>query len=223
MAPPGPGPALSELYGRAQARVVALVTSLDAEQVEAPVPACPGWSVRDVVAHMTAVSEDVLDGRLSGPPTEEQTGAQVARFRGRPLPEVLARWEELGPRLGEAIDAFAVWPAVLDVATHEHDIRGAVGRPGARDNEVVWLGSDRLLTWLRPRVVLRVVVEDETYALGLEEGEPIELRTGRFEALRWRMGRRSRAQLAGLDWIGDPSPVLDHLSVFGPSPVDITE
>ena len=223
MAPPDPRPALSELYGQAQARVVALVTGLDAAQVEAPVPTCPGWSVRDVVAHMTAISEDVLEGRLSGPPTEEQTMAQVIRFRGRPLTEVLEHWQELGPRLGEVIDASEVWPAVLDVATHEHDIRGALRRPGARDSEVVRLGSDRLLTWLRPRVALRIVVEDETYDLGPEGPEPIALRTGRFDALRWRMGRRSRAQLAGMDWAGDPSPVLDHLTVFGPSPVDITE
>ncbi len=219
----GPEPALSQLYAQSQARVIALVAGLDRAQVEAPVAACPGWRVRDVVAHLTAVSEDVLEGRLTGPPTDEQTAAQVARFRDRPLSEVLARWDELGPRLGEAIDAFDVWPAVLDVATHEHDIRGAVGEPGARDDAVVRLGADRLLTWLRPAVSLRVVVEDETYELGPAGAEPIVLRTGRFEALRWRMGRRSRSQLAGLDWAGDPAPVLDHLVVFGPSPSDIIE
>jgi uncharacterized protein (TIGR03083 family) len=223
MASTGPEPALSQLYGQTQARVVALVTQLDGQQVEAPVPACPGWSVRDVVAHLTAVSEDVLEGRLSGPPSDEQTAAQVARFRDRPLSEVLARWDELGRQFGAAIDAFEVWPAVLDVATHEHDIRGAVGEPGARDSEVVWLGADRLLTWMQPPVAVRVVVEDETYDLGPRGEEPIVLRTGRFEALRWRMGRRSRAQLAGLDWTGDPAPVLGHLVVFGPAPADITE
>ncbi|MGA2473651.1 MAG: maleylpyruvate isomerase family mycothiol-dependent enzyme [Acidimicrobiales bacterium] len=223
MASAGPEPALSQLYGQTQARVVALVTGLDGRQVEAPVPACPGWRVRDVVAHLTAVSEDVLEGRLTGPPSDEQTAAQVARFRDRPLSEVLTRWEELGPRFGEAIDGFDVWPAVLDVATHEHDIRGAVAEPGARDSEVVRLGAERLLTWMQPPVALRVVVEDETYDLGPGGGEPIQLTTGRFEVLRWRMGRRSRLQLAGLDWAGDPSPVLDHLVVFGPSPADITE
>jgi len=220
-------PALSELYGHTQARVVALVVELDEGQLEAPVPACPGWRVRDVVGHMVAVGEDVLEGRLTGPPTDEQTAAQVARFADRPLAEVLARWRELGPQFGEAIDAFTVWPAVLDVATHEHDIRGAVGAPGARETEVVRLGADRLLTWMRPPVPLRVEVEDETYDLGPEGGAAgeaaIVLRTGRFEALRWRMGRRSRAQLAGLDWAGDPAPVLDHLVVFGPSPLDIAE
>ena len=88
---------------------------------------------------------------------------------------------------------------------------------------MVRLGADRLLTWMQPPVALRVVVEDETYDLGPAGQEPIVLRTGRFEALRWRMGRRSRLQLAGLDWAGDPSPVLGHLVVFGPSPADITE
>jgi hypothetical protein len=37
------------------------------------------------------------------------------------------------------------------------------------------------------------------------------------------MGRRSRGQLAALDWSGDPSPVLDHLVVFGPAMADIAE
>ena len=175
------------------------------------------------MAHLTAVGEDVLEGRLTGPPSDEQTAAQVARFADRPLSEVLSRWRELTPQFGEAIDAFGVWPAVLDVATHEHDIRGAVGAPGARGVDVVRLGADRLLTWMRPPVPLRVEVEDEAYDLGPEGEAAIVLRTGRFEALRWRMGRRSRAQLAGLDWSGDPAPVLDHLVVFGPSPADIAE
>ena len=223
MAPAPAEPTLSQLYEKTQVRVVSLVVELDEQQVLAPVPACPGWCVRDVVAHLTAVGEDVLEGRLTGPPSDEQTAAQVARFADRPLSEVLSRWRELTPQFGEAIDAFAVWPAVLDVATHEHDIRGAVGAPGARDVDVVRLGADRLLTWMRPPVPLRVEVEDEAYDLGPEGEAAIVLRTGRFEALRWRMGRRSRAQLAGLDWSGDPAPVLDHLVVFGPSPADIAE
>ncbi len=88
---------------------------------------------------------------------------------------------------------------------------------------MVRLGADRLLTWMRPPVPLRVEVEDDAYELGPEGEAAVVLRTGRFEALRWRMGRRSRAQLVGLDWAGDPAPVLDHLAVFGPSPADITE
>lgn len=73
-------PALSQLYEDSRARLLALVTALDERGLDAPVPACPGWRVRDVVAHLTAVAEDVLEGRLTGPPTEEQSAAQVARF-----------------------------------------------------------------------------------------------------------------------------------------------
>lgn len=39
--------------------------------------------------------------------------------------------------------------------------------------------------------------------------EKLVLRTTRFDTLRWRLGRRSRAQLARLDWSADPQPVLD--------------
>ncbi len=216
-------PALSQLYGESRARLLGLVGVLDEPGLAAPVPTCPGWRVRDVVAHLTAVGEDVLEGRLTGPPTEEQSAAQVARFEGRPFAEVLARWDELAPRFGAAIDDFEVWPAVLDVATHEQDVRGALGAPGARDAEVVRLGSDRLLQWMQPPVPLRVVVEDGAYDLGPAGDGAIVLRTDRFAAFRWRLGRRSRRQLAGLDWTGDSSPVLDHLVVFGPATTDIDE
>ena len=49
------------------------------------------------------------------------------------------------------------------------------------------------------------------------------LHTSRFEALRWRTGRRSRAQLAAMDWSDDPAPVLDHLYLFGPADADVVE
>jgi hypothetical protein len=44
-----------------------------------------------------------------------------------------------------------------------------------------------------------------------------------LEAWRWRTGRRSRAQLAAMDWSDDPTPVLDHLYMFGPAETDIVE
>jgi len=37
------------------------------------------------------------------------------------------------------------------------------------------------------------------------------------------MGRRSRAQLAAMSWSGDPAPVIDHLTVFGPAGASIVE
>ena len=214
---------LARMYRETRERLTALVAGLDEAELGVPVPACPGWSVADVIGHLAAIPEDALAGSLTGPPSEEETAAQVARFRGRPMAQTLAGWTELAPRFEEVVAAFKIWPAVIDVASHEQDIRGAVGRPGARDTEVIREMSGWLLARLSPPVRLRVTVEDTQIQVG-PDGEPVlGLTTTRYEAFRWRMGRRSRGQLAALDWSGDPAPVLDHLVIFGPARADITE
>jgi uncharacterized protein (TIGR03083 family) len=230
---------LALLYRDTRERLTSLVSGLDDESLATPVPTCPGWRVRDVVAHLAAVVEDVLAGRLSGPPSEAETAVQVARYTGRPMTQTLAGWTAGGPQFEEIISAFRVPPAVIDVASHEQDIRGALAMPGARDSEAIRQLAGWLLERLRTPVPVCVTVEDAEFRAGLagggraaaepspgagKEGEPVlRLRTTRFEAFRWRMGRRSRDQLGALDWSGDPAPVLDHLVVFGPAQADIVE
>jgi hypothetical protein len=140
------------------------------------------------------------------------------------MPQTLDGWTAGAPRFEEVISAFDIPPAVIDVASHEQDIRGALGRPGARDCPAVQQMAGWLLQNLRTPVPVRVTVEDAEFRIGPGGQEPVlGLRTTRFEAFRWRMGRRSRDQLAALDWSGDPAPVLDHLVVFGPARTDIIE
>jgi uncharacterized protein (TIGR03083 family) len=214
---------LARLYRDTRERLTSLVAGLDGEALATPVPACPGWQVQDVVAHLAAVVEDALAGRLTGPPSEEETAVQVARYKGRPVTRTLAGWTAGAPQFEEVISAFDIPPAVIDVASHEQDIRGALGRPGARDCLAVEQMAAWLLERLRTPVPVRVTVEDAEFRVG-PDGEPVlGLRTTRFEAFRWRMGRRSRDQLAALDWSGDPAPVLDHLVVFGPARSNIAE
>jgi len=216
-------PDLAEMYRETRERLTGLVAGLDDAALATRVPACPGWSVADVVGHLAAIPEDALAGRLTGPPSEAETAVQVERFRGRPMARTLAGWTDLAPRFEEIVAAFDVVPAVIDVASHEQDIRGAVGQPGARDTEVIRELAGWLITRLRPPVPLRVTVGDTRFQVG-PEGEPVlELATTWYEAFRWRMGRRSRSQLAALDWSGDPVPVLDHLVVFGPAVADVIE
>ena len=244
------------LYRDTRERLTALVAGLDDAALATPVPTCPGWLVADVVAHLAPVVEDALAGRLTGPPSEEQTAEQVARYKGRPMTRTLAGWTAGGPQFEEAIGAFNVPQAVLDVASHEQDIRGALGQPGARDTEAVRQMGGWLLERLWTPVPVRVTVEDAEFlagpsgggwaaagggwaaaepspGAGTEEPSPgagrgrdepaLGLTTTRYEAFRWRMGRRSRDQLAALDWSGDPAPVLDHLVVFGPARTEIIE
>jgi uncharacterized protein (TIGR03083 family) len=211
------------MYRETRERLAGLVGGLDETQLGIPVPACPGWSVADVMGHLAAIPEDALAGRLTGPPSEAETAVQVERFRGRPMAQTLAGWADNAPRFEEIVAALEIWPAVIDVASHEQDIRGAVDQPGARDTEVIRQLAAWLVTRLRTPVPLWVTVAGTQYQVG-PDGEPaLELTTTWYEAFRWRMGRRSRGQLAALDWSGDPSPVLDHLVVFGPAPADVIE
>jgi uncharacterized protein (TIGR03083 family) len=214
---------LARLYRDTRERLTSLVSGLDGPALATPVPACPGWEVADVVAHLAAIVEDALAGRLTGPPSEAETAVQVARYKGRPMSRTLAGWTAGAPRFEEVISAFDIPPAVIDVASHEQDIRSALGLPGARDNEAIRQMAGWLLERLRTPVPVCVTVEDAQFRAG-PDGDPVlGLRTTRFDAFRWRMGRRSRGQLAALDWSGDPAPVLDHLVVFGPARSDIAE
>jgi uncharacterized protein (TIGR03083 family) len=215
------------LYQETRERIVGLVKGLDGAGLNGAglntaVAACPGWSVRDVVAHVVGVAEDWVSGRLTGPPTDDDTAAQIARFGDHDLAGLLAAWTQAAAALDDMARS-GVKPPLGDITSHEHDIRAAVGRPGARDSEAVWHSSDQLLTNLRTPVPLLVTVEDGQYLSGPGDGAELRLRTTRFEGLRWRTGRRSRAQLAAMNWSGDPAPVLDHLFLFGPADADVDE
>jgi uncharacterized protein (TIGR03083 family) len=214
---------IDRMYQDTREQITTLVAGLDDAAWRTAVPACPGWSVRDVVAHLAAVAEDWASGRLSEPATDEETAAQVARFGGYDVAGILSAWTDASAQLHHLANTTGLEPPLGDIAIHEHDIRGALGRPGARDSEAVRCIADELLTMLEPPVPLRVVVEDAQYRSGPDGSAEIQLRTTRFEALRWRTGRRSRAQLTAMDWSGDPTPVLDHLYLFGPAEADLVE
>lgn len=215
---------LAALYRDTKARLAGLVAELDDATLATAVPACPGWAVRDVVAHVAAVAEDAVAGRITGIPSDEHNAGQVARLAAVGAGDLLELWDASAAQFEEIVGAFRVWPAVIDVASHEQDIRGAIGRPGARDCDAIRHGVVHLLAILSVPVPLRVVLEDCEHLVGPDsDAAVLTLSTTRFEAFRWRMGRRSRAQLAGLRWSGDPTPVLDHLCFLGPASRDVIE
>ncbi|BBZ62205.1 maleylpyruvate isomerase N-terminal domain-containing protein [Mycolicibacterium monacense] len=213
----------ARLYRECYQRIAELVAPLDDAGCNTPVPACPAWTVRDVVAHVVAVAQEWCDGRLSGVPTDAYTAAQVARFDETSTVDLLAAGSEAVRRLDELARSRGLVAPVGDIVSHEHDIRGALGRPGARDSAAVGYVFDQLVDMLEPPMALCVIVEDGEYHTGPADGDELRLRTSRFETLRWRTGRRSHAQLVAMDWSGDPAPVLDALYLFGPAATDIVE
>lgn len=216
-----------QLYKGVRERVTAMVAGLTPEQQRTPVPACPGWTVHDVVAHLAGIVDDALNGRMEGAPGEAWTARQVEAGQGRSTAELLAQWSEQGAAFEKLPLPFQ---AIADVATHEQDIRGAIGQPGARDNDAIDFVTPIFLDGLAEAYQAQglgpVTISTDRDAVmvgAANEGPAASLRTTRFELFRARLGRRSRDQVLAMGWTGDPTPYLGHFFAFGPAEHDLVE
>ncbi len=215
---------VGDLYRAVRLRTTELLSGLDAEQWNRPVPACPGWRVRDVLGHLVGVMEDAAAGRIAGPPDDGATAAEVARHAEDDPVDLLATWGELAPEFEAAVSAGRIWPAFFDVLSHEHDIRHALDLPDGRDSDEVQLAAKLLVRSASVGRPLWVETGDAVLSSAPVEGaEPITLRASAFEVFRFRLGRRSGDQVLALDWSEDPSGLLDALFVFGPAERPIVE
>lgn len=212
-------------YLEAQARIRTLVNNQNAA---VPVPACPGWTVKDVVAHLAGVFDDVRRGNLEQATTDAWSAAQVEARREKSLTEIGAEWHVSAHThpyvfIGEFAEVMFV-----DLICHEFDIRGAIGNREGRSLPDVRTAALFFLTAVDRDVheqgvpALRVQVEDKSFDLGA--GEPQGTVTlSWFELFRVLSGRRSRAQVAALSWEGDPERWVDHLFILGPAEREIVE
>lgn len=219
-----------EHYRAARERLTALAATLTDRDAATPVPACPGWTVKDVYAHLAGVCADSAAGNLEGAPGDAWTARQVEARRGRSLGEVVAEWNAVAPAL-EAFLAtgtgFTVTMALVDVWTHEQDVRGALGRPGGRDVELVPVLLDRSIAAFASSWAAKGLpparVAGSTREWNLGDGDAAAtLRASDFELLRIFLGRRSRAQVLAR-WEGDGRAFVDALCFFRPAGDDIVE
>src|SRR5437879_3074271 len=114
---------LADVYATSRNRLLELPGSLEPDQLGAPLPATPPWSVLDGYRHLTGVCVDFLDGRLDGAGTPEWTAAQLVARAGRGIDEVCAEWVGRGAEIESRIAAAGSALAFLafDVWTHEQD------------------------------------------------------------------------------------------------------
>jgi uncharacterized protein (TIGR03083 family) len=225
---------VAELYNQGRHVLTELGTSLTPDEEAARVPACPGWTVKDVYAHLVGASADVLAGNLEGVATPPWTAKQVDYRADRTLTQILVEWAGTGPKLEDALKAIGdrgTERLIADQWSHEQDVRGTVGKRGSREAPRLAFLLDFGLggfaaSWPAALPTVGVLGESGRWTLGT--GEPsITLTASDFELGRALLGRRSRAQYLALDWsTGDEAvvgPVVDHLHVF-PFPVqDLVE
>ncbi|WP_447005282.1 maleylpyruvate isomerase family mycothiol-dependent enzyme [Saccharothrix isguenensis] len=204
-------------YDAARRRIISLVTGGDPD---APVEACPGWTVKDVVAHLAGGLGDFTEGRLEGVEDGSWGERQVRDRRDRSTGDLLVEWERNFQIAEGLFDSPMGAVLIAEIISHEHDIRTALGQPGERDNVAVRAALTRPLQDVDQRMrarhlaALRITLEHGDRVLG--EGDPAGvLRTSSFELLRVLGGRRNEEQVRALDWDTDPGPWLEVLPVLG--------
>jgi hypothetical protein len=203
-------------YTESRERITVLVAGLPERELGRAVPAMPGRTVRAVVEHLVDVAAGVTGDRR-----RDVDFGVIA---------VLEHWAAMGPAVESSADRSAEVGdrLVEDVACHEHDLRGALGRAGERDSATVDHARQAAMVALHERLSsagvdgLRVLAGETEWIVGSTE-PAATLTTDPFTLFRLLFGRRSRAQAKALSWTSDPEPYLGLLSQSPPLLVDLVE
>ncbi len=164
-----PVPYLDHL--RADAARVAEVTA--AGPLDAPVPGCPGWTLRDLVVHLGLVhrwagtaaataAEPSGDDWLAAAPADDVTAARLADWYRDAAADLVATLERLDPddatwHLFPAEQRVGVWirRQTQETCLHRWDAESAVGEPGPIDPVLAADGIDEYFSLLLARMVAR--------------------------------------------------------------------
>jgi len=183
-----------------------------------PVPSCPAWHAKDLLAHVTGVAAHVTSGREMGPDVQAWIDREVAARSARTVEAVAAEWEEALPALAAALRGYPVGGLVIDVVTHEHDLRGALGVPDHEQGLAA---------------VLPALVDHVTGLAPLRDGRGVRLRGGKtvctfggpeigleadvggeWELFRLLACRRSAGELETYPRTGDVRLLFDLVSRY---------
>jgi uncharacterized protein (TIGR03083 family) len=211
-------------YRLVYGRVDALLRSRP-ELAELTVPACPAWTVRQTVAHLAGLAQDIVSFNMEQKAADSWTKSQVDRLRGHSIDELLSLWRQMiDPVTARLALQASACQLVFDTLSHEHDIRGALSEPGSRTGDLAFEVALGFSTTIGDQFIrhaglpaLRLI----TPTIGsVQLGDPhtprgqVALNISDFEALRSLGGRRSVQQLLALPWHGDPThllPAFTHL------------
>lgn len=205
-------------------RVSAFTAGIGAEEAGRRVPACPDWTVRELLAHMIGLDADVLANNEDSDHNETWTQAQVDARQGRDVPALLAEWQELAGPLQEWMRQHNTRP-LGDVVIHEQDLRGALDIPGGQDNAGLQKIRDTFVGRFGDRVAdlppIQLAGEHWSWTSGDGAGEPeVVVQASDFDLARAILSRRSANQLRHWTTQGDIEPYLPAFAGLGPLPDD---
>jgi uncharacterized protein (TIGR03083 family) len=244
-----PGHALGAAYQDTHVAILAVLDDLNDAQLSTVIPACPAWTVRELVAHMTGVAADAVAARFPrvnphGPWADRQpvidafTAGHVTTRRGMGTDEMLAEWADQVSVLTKMLrgeQAFPAgsipiidWMVVCDISAHNQDLRGGLDMPGDRESAGIALSLQRYVAGLSQRIAaaglpaLRLCTERGEHIAG--HGSPSSTVTAtHWELFRALCSRRSPSQIRRLRWSGDSATYLPLLPAYGLPPDDLIE
>ncbi len=215
-----------QVYVESQRRVEDLITALDPAALDVRTPACPAWSVRDVLAHLAGGIASIGTESYAHAGTDAWAAEHVESRRGVPVADLLAEWRSCLPRLEQLAPRRRDWlPVVHDALSHEADIRGALGAPGMPADALA--AAFPLVEPLLPGKFASfgtTTVELDGQPRTFGDGEPaLVVRASLFEFWRGLFGRRSDRQLRGWVLSGDDAAFAHALPFFPARTTDLLE
>ena len=233
---------LADLYEQLRDDVSEIAAGLEPAMLEAPVPATPGWTIRNVLSHVIADATCVIGGdfptgffeafgeRSAIDKVNEWTARQVEQRKDRSLEELLQEWKTSGNEVAAMMRGERPWPEGLvpfvdrvlltDAAVHQQDIFGALGIERARESAPIKIGLSGYIATMGLRLEadgippLEFDLGDKSYTAG--EGEPgATVSASRFELFRAMSGRRNPEQVRGYGWDGDPERYIGYFYPYG--------
>jgi len=225
----------ADLYCETRERVIDLARDLDPDQT---VPACPGWTVHSVIAHLVGLASDVATGRVDGYAGAAWTARQIDERSKLPVSDLIDEWDTIlpafvetnrdlaGSHLPDTIDhVLGPVPTTsfeaafhVDLLHHEHDLLGAARTPRRRPLPADLEAMRSQLANVRrgfaasglPTLRLSPTDANRTWDVGTDE--PVaRLSTSTIELLRSFGGRRTHSQIHAYNWSGETSGMIEQI------------
>ena len=227
-----PAPDYADEYAAGRSRIRSLLANCTPEEAATVVPTCPDWTVHDLCAHLAGVSGALVGRDNPGTDTQAWVDGHVQARADRSVVEILDEWDVVGPGFEAIMRKVprAFGGLIYDVVAHEHDLRGALMRPGDRDTEGVWASLEVLVATISGDLAaqgpvpgtLHLRADDREWTLGT--GAPIAaVATTPWELMRLLGSRRSRSQFLAANWVGDVEPFLPAIAHLPLPLADIVE
>lgn len=202
-------------YRQSRRNITGIVAAPDA--AARTVPACPDWSVRDLVGHLVHICESFV--------AQEESQIDLRPPEGVTAAELLERWDGLDAALGTALESAPELRRrilLLDVLAHESDLRMCFAGTATPVDHPAFAGSIDLATLGLGLAVgghalpaLRIETPQRAWTVG--EGDPVATVSGPpFDVFRSLTGRRTLRQIESLKWSGERCATWTKAFNWGP-------